>query len=268
MAMPHSDFDHYKMPDSLNPNPEGSTSTAEEKKEVPFGGTHDIKMEYNFMSIQLNINTVHDLHIFQGPPPDASPLYHSVNRSTTPIPGPPPPPGGPSRPGSTEPPKKASPSTGPLGSTRPVDINLSIRQPPGIVGYSQGNKPILVTPPPPPIAQSGRLTSYENKSPMDGPPESTRTTSTDSKESIEETSGHRESPPPTIESRLHGLPGPPPPPGLPPPPGGLSHSPARPPSMPTIGTPVIGAPSIHMKKVVYKQLPGIDDILYEKSPTK
>jgi hypothetical protein len=257
MSVPPPDFSPYKMPDSTNANPEGFTSTSEEKKEVPPNVIPNIKIDYNIMSIQLltmNISNMNDLNMYQVPPQDVSPLAYLFNngRPITPS-GPPPPPGGPNRSASAEPPKKASPSTGPIGIPRPPDVNLNIRQIPSTLGYSIGNKPVLVTPAPPTIVQSGRQVSAESKSLIDQPPESVRTTSTDSKESVEETSG---SPIPSFEresirgSGLLSLPGPPPPPG------GLSYSPVKPPSMPTV----------HTNKVTYRRIPEIDEILFEKAP--
>jgi hypothetical protein len=256
MSVPYPDFDPSKMQNPMNANPEGSTSSIpEEKKDMPYNGIHNVRMEYNHMTVQLNFNTVNDIYIYQCPASDYSPGYHpSSTRSGTPT-GPPPPPGVP-RSASTEPYKKSPPSVGPVGSTKPVDINLNIRQPSGIVGYSQSNKPIIITPSPPSVMQQGRLVSFEAKSPIDQPPETVRASSvssTDSKESTDSTSSQRESFPTSIGFPLPpGLPGLP---GLPPPPGGISHSPARPPSVPTHST----------QRVTYKRLPELDDILYENS---
>src|ERR1700722_12222606 len=116
MSIPQPDFDPCKPPGMTNP--EGSTSTSEEKKEVPLNVSPNIKIDYNIMSIQLltmNITTMNDLNMYQVPPQDVSPLAYLFNTrpgTTTPPPafgsgtgvptGPPPPPGGPSRPISTQ----------------------------------------------------------------------------------------------------------------------------------------------------------------------
>lgn len=290
MSIPFPDFDPYKPPTDASQsgttfthqagmtNPEGSTATSggtmpEEKKEVPLNVSPNIKIDYNIMSIQLltmNIHTMNDLNMYQVPPQDVSPLAYLFNTrpgAATPPPafgsgifergvppGPPPPPGGASRPSSTHPPGAVGISlpTLPLGGSSRV---------PGL--HIQGVRHVHDSNRTPPTSRSegfplGSSPESKSPSPLDQPPVTIRVSSSESIPKI----GDRiplgdptlPKPPVVIQQRT------------------ASHAPSdlgRESEEGIIGpisslSGLPSAPSIHMTRVVYKRLPGLDDILSEK----
>lgn len=288
MSIPQADFDPCKPPGMTNP--EGSTSTSEEKKEVPLNVSPNIKIDYNIMSIQLltmNITTMNDLNMYQVPPQDVSPLAYLFNTRPGPSTPPPMPPGTASRPPAPVPSGGSSLPTLPV--VRPQDTPHP-QQSSRVPGLNiQGIRHVQMT-----DFTRTPLTSRseglpENKSPMDQPPVTIRVSSTDRGSPLAKPS--EGSPPegiplqnagdpilpraPIIQQRTasHVIAGPtrtaydipelrdimyekklpevtttgPIPPAL------VERVPGLP-----------GVPSIHMTRVVYKQLPGLQDLLYEK----
>jgi hypothetical protein len=58
---------------------EGSSTPEEKKKDPPM----NLTIDYNIMSVALNISTAKDIFIYNFPPPDTSPLKNMFNNRAT-----------------------------------------------------------------------------------------------------------------------------------------------------------------------------------------